>query len=437
MIQFDRLQFETQQLEEKLNGVYRTQHEAVISHQQPQSLLLGSKRLRWMSASIWFREQMLEPDGPTSNLPEPQMIQEEFAGEVRAILSEYGNLSLEGLRLFLAFLAVWLLIQDHIIIPMNLHFFSELILGTMILYPIVAYTFWNWGSIHPFKALKLIIGAIGALTAGIGSYLLSVFDRENPFFADVLLAPFNYTELLILVNLIIFLSFIIHYRRENLFSEVCMNYQRKLVSLSGLSIAAQNEISGLMKELEAVPLKTQTRRRLKTRILAGYFDSGGMSDLQVKDFIRVNCIDMNWMYWVGSVAQWTIIVLLISKLVWAYDTGLMVSDDYFRQDLTTGMVLGAILLSAAVFCPLNRCFRELLYRGSAFSLKQAWMLMGLALLCVSVILLSGLIPSRFAWGIPMNPAPHIWGLIVMVGVVLLVQFFKSDPKFQNMETKEK
>lgn len=437
MFQLNRLSFETQQKEKNLTGFYKACHHGILQLDEPKTIWTKSKRLRWLSASIWSRVQMTEAQGFQETLPVLRKIREEFIGEVRAIMSDYGSLCLEGLRLLLMLLAAWQLTQEIIPLQLNLWIFSGLVLGCIILYPTGMYAFWNWGAIHPFKGLKLMITAIGGCAAGAGIYVLSQLESQNPFFESVILSSFNMTEFLILINLSILLSFIIFYRRANLFSDVFTEYHRHFISLSGLALSAQEEIESQMGTLDPIPLKTHTKRRLKARIIEKYSETGGAELSWIKDFIRTNCIDMNWMYWTGSIVQWTLLILLFSKLVWARDTGLMVSADYFRQELRTGMVLGALAVSGLVFYPLNRCFRELLYQGSPFSLKQARLMVGLALLFILVIPLSGLIPSRFIWGIPVNPAPNPWGFTLLVALVQLLQFFKSDPRLQSMNTEEK
>ncbi len=434
MMNLDRVDLETREIEQSLNTVYRDQHHAVIQAHGAGPVPLAFRRLRWLSASIWSREQGRDPGAAQESMLAPEIIREELYAEIRAIASDYGTLCLEGIRLFLAILACWMVLQDHISVRLSLWIFSGLALSCLILYPIGVYTYWNRTSIHPFKGLKLILGAFGALVAEGGIYMISLMERQNPLFEGAILPAFNFTEFLILANLVVLLSFIIHYRRLNMFGDVAASYHKHLISLSGLSLAAQEEIRNRLRDLEAIPLKTHTKRRIKTGMIEEYTRVGLVEPAWEKRFIRANCIDMNWMYWSGSVAQWAILILMISKFIWACDTGLMVSADYFRQGLTTGMVLGAILMSAAGFCPMNWCFRELLYQGAPFSLKQAWLLMGLAVLCVSVVLLSGLVPSRFIWGIPVNPAPHPWGLSVLLGLAVLLQFFKTDPRFQGMES---
>lgn len=437
MIQLNRLKFETHQKEKKLTGLYKECHHGVLQLDEQKTIWTKSRHLQWLSASVWLRVQMTAPRDFQETLQPLYKIREEFIGEVRAIMSDYGSLCLEGLRLLLTLLAGWQLIQEIIPLQLNLWIFSGLVLGCIILYPTGMYTFWNWGAIHPFKGLKLTTTAIGGGAAGAGIYVLSQLESQNPFFESVILSSFNMTEFLILVNVSVLLSFIILYRRANLFSESFTNYQRHFIFLSGLDLSAQEEIERLMGVLEPIPLKTHTKRRLKARIIEKYSETGAVEETWIKDFIRANCIDMNWIYWSGSIAQWTLLILLFSKLVWARDTGLMVSADYFRQELRTGMVLGALAVSGLVFYPLNRCFREILYQGSPFSLKQARLMVGLALVFVSAIPLSGLIPSRFIWGIPVNPAPHPWGFTILVGLVLLLQFFKSDLRVQTMTTEEK
>ncbi len=439
MMEFSRLNFETRQIEKKLNPLYKDLHEVVLGQEKQALRFVEAGRLRWLSASLWLRAQASAPEKLPEVLPEPEKIKGELREEVRAIMSDYGNLCLKGLRLFLIFMGLWLLLQDILTLRLNLWIFSGLILSCLVLYPTAMYTYWNWGAIHPFKAMKLLFTAIGAGAAGSGIYLLSLIERQNPLFESVMLSPFNFTEFLIVVNLAVLLSFIIHYRRANLFNEVYTNYQKHLISLSGLSLEEQAQINGLLAGLDPIPLKTHTKRRLKTRAIEKYSlsDSDRSEEAWVRHFIRAHCIDMNWMYWTGSAAQWTLIILLISKLVWARDTGLMVSADYFRQGLTSGMVFGALVLSVGVFYPINRCFRELLYQGSLFSMKQMWLLSGLALMGVSVILLSGLVPSRFLWGGAVNPAPHPWGLLVLLGLILLLQFFKSDPRLPALNQDEK
>lgn len=428
MMNLSRINLDTRQIEENLSGFHKDMHSEVIRHNRQGP---GKKRLRWLSATIWLREQVQEPDPPNGKYPDAQSIQQELYGEVRAIMSDYGNLCLGGLVLYLSLLAGWLLFQDIIAAQLTLWSFSSLAVGCLILYPVVMYSFWNRGEIHMFKAIKLIFGVIVALVALAGIYALSLLEKQSPFFDSLVLSPFNLTEFLILVNLAVFLSFVIHFRRLNLFDDLSMNYQAHLTAFSGLSSGLQDEVNDLMGVLDVIPLKTHTKRKLKTRILETYTESGLITESAVKDFIRMNCISMNWMYWSGSAVQWTVVILLVSKLIWAHDTGLMVSADYFRQQLTTGMVMGAILLSTGVFCPLNYRFRELLYQEASFSLKQAWLLTGQALLFVSLMLFSGLVPSRFVWGIPVNPAPHPWAFLTLLSLVLLLQFFKSETRFRT------
>lgn len=432
MNKLSRLEYDIHRLEEKLNSPYREMHEAVV-RARTAPFLPESRRLRWLSASVWKQEQQQRPEALSETLPGPEAIHGELAGEVRAIVSDYGTLCLEGFRLFFVLLAGLLLFQDTLDFHLNLWLLSELAIGCMVLYPISVYTFWNRGAIHPFKGIKLLLGAGAALSAMGGVYLLSLLERQNPFFEGAILSPFNFTEFLILANLAVLLSFVLYYRQANLFSDVSANYPRYLVSLSGLSPVIQNEILGLMRGTDAVPLKTQTRRKLKFRILEAYIASGRIDEAFVKRFIKIHCIDMNWLYWSGSTAQWTILVLLGSKLFWVRDSGLMVSADYFRQDLTVGAVFGALLMSGAVFGPLNRSLRVLLYQDAQFTLKQVWLMMGLTLLCVLDVFLSGLVPSRFIWGPPVNPAPHPWGFVILLGLVLLLQFFKTDQRIQETE----
>lgn len=439
MMPFSRLSYETKQTEMKLNPLYTSLHQAIQSAENPGRRISESPRFRWLSAAILLNHQAEHPDRLPEVLPEPAIISRELQGEVRAILSDYGTLCLEGMRLLFAFLALWLLLQEIVLLRFNLGLFSGLVIGCLILYPTAVYAYWNWGALHPFKAMKLALTAAGATAAAAGIYLLGVLENQHPFFESILLSSFNFTEFLIAVNLAVFLSFVIHYRRLNLFHEVRTHYREHFVSLSGLGLQEQKEIDHLLTALDPIPLKTHTKRRLKSLAIAKYchVDSDRADTAWVRRFIRTHCIDMNWIYWSGSVVQWALVILLLSKLVWARDTGLMVSADYFRQALTTGMILGALALSAGVFYPLNRCFRELLYQGSAFTLRQTWLLAGLMVMGVSLVLLSGLVPSRFLWGDPVNPAPHPLSLLVQLGLILLIQFFKGDPRLSAMDQSEK
>lgn len=428
-----RLEYETRRLEDQLNPEGLAWHQAV-GQGTPR---YGAKRYRWISASIALREQERPLIANPLSVEGAQSISQELADEVRAIESDYGNLCLEGQRLFFAVLAFWLLFQDALPFRLNILSLTGLYLATALLYPIVVYSYGNLKAVHPFKVLKLGLGAAAALLTEVGIWFLGMHEKSSSLLGGVILAPFNITEFLILVNGAIWISFVIYYRRMNLYSDLAQHYPIHVVALSGLSETEREKVNRLMRQQEVLPLKTQVRRQLKTVLLETAVRAGTVESTQVQAFIRDHCIRMNWIYWSGTAIQGSVLILLISKLIWAWDNGLVVSSDYFRQGLTTGMVLGAILLSLVVICPGIRCFRELLYRGSAFTMTKVWQMMGLALLAISIILMNGLVPSRFVWGTPVNPAPHPWGLALLLGLVLLVQFIKVDHRPLRLDNDKK
>lgn len=433
MIKLDRLGEETYEIEKKLEGPFAEIHQQIRLN--PGSFLFpGSKRVRWLSAKILLQEQTLGGGGASGYLPEARGARGELEEQVRAIQSDYGTLCLEGVRLFLGLMTLWILSQTLWSLRLSMPTLYGVFLGCTVFYPVAVYTFWNRLRMHPFKTLKLILGGFGVFAAWGGLFLLSLMDRRNPFLAGYIAPGFNLTEFLILMNMGVLVSFIIFYRQANQFSEISLNSKEKLVSFSGLDAKAQSEIIETLKGLELIPLKTQTRLRLKERILKAYAEAGSVEESLVRSFIRTNCIDMNWVYWSGSIVQWSILIMLLSKLIWAMDTGLMVSADYFRQKVTTGAVLGALAMSLGVFCPLNRYFRELLYHDGVLTIGKIWRLGGLAILSVSIPVLSGLTPSRFIWGDPVNPAPHFWGFVVLITLVLSLQFLKSDTRLQDGNT---
>lgn len=437
MIILNRFEYETREAENKLSGIYQAQHRAVVEQHMNSSLFSLSRHVRRMSATIWNREQArgaLRPDGEAAN---PKNIQEEILSETRAILSDYGILSLSGLRLLISIMAIWLLLQAFVDIRLNFVEIFAITLICTVVYPIMEYRFWNSGAVHPFKDMKLILGILGALVLGCGTFLLGRLNSLNLLLQGDIQVPFNLTEFLILFNVAVILSFVIHYRRMNQFTEVYNEYEARLVSLSSLNAGRQEKISRLLDALDPIPLKTHTKRNLKRLLIEAFQESEEVSETWVRDFIRENCIDMNWIYWSGTVIQGTLLILLASKLVWTVDSGLMVSADYFRQGLTTGMALGAMLISGVVICPLNHGFRKLLYQGESFSLKHAWMLMCMAVLCVSLTLLTGLVPSRFIWGSPVNPAPTPWGFTLLLTLIAILQFLKNESRFAGRWGNEK
>lgn len=432
----NRFEYETSETESKLNEAYRQRHMAVVRENMSRSVFSLSRHMRRMSATIWHKEQT--KDHP--HLREQvitENVQAELMEEARAIVSDYGALSLSGLRLLLVVTALWLVLQFFVDFRINFVLLFAIVLMCTVIYPIAVYHFWNRGSVHPFKVMKLVFGVFGAVALGTSTFLLSKEGALNLLLQGNILVPFNLTEFLILFNTAVTLSFIIYYRRMNQFTEVYNEYEERIVSLSRLGAVEQQQIETLLKSLEPIPLKTYTKRNLKCLLIKEFEISGMVSEAWVQDFIRRNCIAMNWIYWYGTVVQWTLLILLASKLVWSLDSGLMVSADYFRQELTTGMVFGALIISSAVICPMNYGFRELLYQRMLFSLKQAWLLICLMSLCISTILFFGLVPSRFIWGYPVNPAPNLWGLLLLIVLVVVIQFIKSDPRLVGVLTNKK
>ncbi len=431
MIILKRFEYETLELEEKLSGIFREQHQAIVQNHMGNSPFSLSRYVRRVSATIWNQEQTRNFSQGKRDLGDPEKVQAEILEEVRAVVSDYGTLSLCGLRLLLSVVAIWLLLQTAIDLRPNLTMIMSLVLISVVVYPIVVYRFWNNRVVHPFKDMKLILGISGALVAGSAMFWLSQMGELSLLLQGSMQIRFNLTGFLILFNTAVVLSFIIHYRITNQFTEVYTEYKERLIYMSSLNAEAREQISRLLQALDPIPLKTHTKRKLKRLLITAFQESGAVSDGWVRAFIRRDCIDMNWIYWSGTVVQWTFLILLGSKLVWALDSGLMVSADYFRQELTTGMVLGALSICGAVLCPLNHGFRNLLYQGTSFSLKDAWLLICLISLCISLILFSGLIPSRFIWGFPVNPAPNPWSFLLLMTLIAIVQFIKNDPRFAS------
>ncbi len=437
MIDLDRVRYETTQTERKLHGIYMEQHQRICAACGGYSFFWLMRHVRLVSAMIWSREQA-KGSGVLPPMPgEYQRTAEELSGEITGILSDYGNLTLKGLRLSFLLMALWLLVQIVATVDLNLVQILLLLIACMFLYPIGVYRFWNRGRNHAFKDVKLLFGIIGAFVLGGAIIMLSRLNGLNTILQGSIRPNFNTTEFLILLNTAILLSFIIHYRATNLFEEIISDYKQSIVSLSDLNPSTKERIHGLLNDLNTIPLKAVTKRNLKRQLIQRYSDCQEVPETWVQDFVRANCIDMNWLYWTGTALQWTLAILMVSKLVWTLDTGFMVSADFYRQELTTGMVLGALAISAAVICPLNRGFRELLYHGATFSLKHVWLLMGAAVLSVSIVLVTGLIPSRFIWGLPTNPAPHAWALVLIVVLVAALQFIKNDTRSNMLEKCEK
>lgn len=377
-----------------------------------------------LSLYHWHAEQRSGRDRSAS-LPPPEQVFRELYGEACALKSEYGILILQGLIAWFILMGGWVLLQQWVTFPLRLTVIVAAFLGCTMLYPVAAYAYWNGRAIHPFKMLKLTLSAVFVASAGLLAFLSVTMNWQQPILRIELKPAFNITTLLILVNAAVFLGFVAHYRRANLMSEVTGRGGEHLLSFSRLSPDQRESARLLLGALEGIPLKTQIRRRLKARLIAAASDGKSLTREAAVRFLRTHCVAMNWLYWCGSAVQWALILLLLSKLIWTLDTGLMTAADYFRQELSTGAVLGAFILSCGVLCPLNYGFRELLYLGRSFSLREAWLLTAMVAGGIGTLLLSGLVPSRFLWGTAVNPAPHPAGLVGLMALILVLQFFKA------------
>ncbi len=377
-----------------------------------------------LSLYHWHAEQRTGRDRSAS-LPPPEQIFRELYGEACALKSEYGSLILQGLMAWFALMGLWVLLQQWVTLPLRLTVVVAAFLGCTMLYPVAAYAYWNGRAIHPFKMLKLTLSAAFVASAGLGALLSVTMNWQQPILRIELKPAFNVTTLLILINAAVFLGFVAHYRRANLLSEVTGRGGDHLLAFSRLNPDQRDAASRLLETLEGIPLKTQIRRRLKARLIAAAAEGQALTQESAVRFLRTHCVAMNWLYWCGSAIQWALILLLLSKLVWTLDTGLLTAADYFRQELSTGAVLGAVILSSGILCPLNYGFRELLYLGRSFSLREAWLLTAMVAGGVGVLLLSGLVPSRFLWGAALNPAPRPGGLLGLMALILVLQFLKA------------
>lgn len=380
--------------------------------------------IRKLSAYYWHREQGASREIP-EEMPSPEQIYRELQAEARALASEYGGLVLQGFILWLGFMAAWLFLQLWVILPMRLTVMVAAFLCCTALYPVAAYTYWNGRSVHPFKRLKLSLMLLLAAASGVFAFLSVLWDWQNPILRSAWSVPFNITYLLILINIGVFTGFVIHYRRANLLAEITTNGQSHLIAFSGLPSDARQAVNAALSEQDAIPLKTQIRRRLKAHLIAEA--QLGENDLAESGaaYVLKHCVVMDWLYWSGCWVQWGLVLLVGSKLVWAVDGGLLTAADYFRQNISTGAVLGAFLISGLVLCPMNYVLRQILYLNDRFGLRQVWVMGALVLTGVGGLVVSGLTPSRFQWGTAINPISHPYGLLGVVGLVLVLQFLKG------------
>lgn len=383
--------------------------------------------LTYFSAMIWRREQQRER--PISALPE--MLREEINNELRMVKSEYSNLCLRGFAGLSAYVTAWQFSMFFFDNPLYVRNVVAVAICCMVLYPAITYAWWNKGEIHPFKAVKLILGTVMACGLGGAFWTAGLFLPKHPILNSQIVSAFNITNLLITANALVLSAFIAYYRHINHLSEVTGDYNKNLLSMSGIPEDNIRELSAALKKASAIPMKTHVKRQLKTVMIDRFQRGEEISRQWVEGFITDNCVKMNWIYWSGLVVQSILLLILGGKLIWAFENGIMTATDYFRQEITVGAVFGAVLIGVGVFCPINYAFRKYLYLEQPFSIKTACAIIVLSLGGVAVALFSGLVPSRFSWGDPLNPVPTSLSLVAVLLVVLVLQLMKSGFRQQR------
>jgi len=360
---------------------------------------------------------------------------EELESEVRNILGDPGVLFLEGVQLYLGFMGVWVFQQkwtEHFLSPVIL-----LIAGSLLLvfWPVYRYLSLQPG-VHRYKRWRVYLGCLFLGLLNVSAVIAPDHPMISWMHTQFVFQSATVTTILTLGLGIVLLGFVGYYRRMNDLVRLRENYRSQLIAFAPWKADVRIRIFKALQRSGGRPVKTRLRHLYKEALLKN--SKGGRMDENaiIRDLHRAYGLRMNWQYWVASGIQAFLLLLLIGKGFWLLFDDMSILADYYATPLTTGAILGAMIIGFGLIQGMNYSARLWLYgedrRISAVIVRVA----GLGTMIPVVAVLFGLIPGGMVLGFPINPVSNLWCFwlyLILAGVLQYSKFEWIGPIAEQEE----